>query len=55
MVKEYMLSIEELKTKFPLGSTQEIDGKTYVVKGYSEPMATNCMASFPQVIFSDKQ
>ena len=51
IVKEYMLSKEELKHDFPIGSKHIIDGKEVVVTEIHDPMAANCMASYPMVFF----
>lgn len=51
IVKEYMLSKEELKHDFPIGSKHIIDGKEVVVTEIHDPMTANCMASYPMVFF----
>ena len=53
MEREFMLSIKELKQKYPMDSIHEINGRKYIVKGYKEPMASNCMVSFPRIIFEE--
>lgn len=53
IVKEYMLSKEELKRDFPIGSKHIIDGKEVVVTEIHDPMAANCMASYPMVFFEE--
>lgn len=53
IVKEYMLSKEELKHDFPIGSKHIIDGKEVVVTEIHDPMAANCMASYPMVFFEE--
>ena len=53
IVKEYMLSKEELKHDFPIGSKHIIDGKEVVVAEIHDPMAANCMASYPMVFFEE--
>lgn len=51
IVKEYVLSIDELKQKFPIGSFQIIDDKKCFVKGYDLPQSANNWATYPKVIF----
>ena len=51
IVKEYMLSKEELKHDFSIGSKHIIDGKEVVVTEIHDPMTANCMASYPMVFF----
>lgn len=53
IVKEYMLSKEELKRVFPIGSKHIIDGKKVVVTEIHDPMAANCMASYSMVFFKE--
>lgn len=53
IVKEYMLSKEELKHDFPIGSKHIIDGKEVVVTEIHDPMTANCMASYPMVFFEE--
>jgi hypothetical protein len=53
IVKEYMLSREELKHDFPIGSKHIIDGKEVVVTEIHDPMTANCMASYPMVFFEE--
>ncbi len=53
IVKEYMLSKEELKHDFPIGSKHIIDGKEAVVTEIHDPMTANCMASYPMVFFEE--
>lgn len=53
IVKEYMLSKEELKHDFPIGSKHIIDGKEVVVTEIYDPMTANCMASYPMVFFEE--
>ncbi len=53
IVKEYMLSKEELKRDFPIGSKHIIDGKEVVVTEIHDPMTANCMASYPMVFFEE--
>ena len=53
IVKEYMLSKEELKHDFPIGSKHIIDGKEVVVTAIHDPMTANCMASYPMVFFEE--
>lgn len=53
IVKEYMLSKEELKHDFPIGSKHIIDGKEVVVTEIHDPMTVNCMASYPMVFFEE--
>lgn len=53
IVKEYMLSKEELKHDFPIGSKYIIDGKKVVVTDIHTPMTANCMASYPMVFFEE--
>ena len=49
--KEYEASIDELKERFPIGTVCGIDNKIARVIEISEPMAANCMASYPSVTF----
>lgn len=49
--KEYMASVDELKELFPIGTVCYIDNKTARVIEINEPMAANCMASYPSVTF----
>lgn len=49
--KEYMASVDELKERFPIGTVCYIDNKTARVIEINEPMAANCMASYPSVTF----
>lgn len=51
--KEYMLSIDELKIKFPVGSKHTINGKDYIVKSVNESVSSNYMASFPSVTYEE--
>ena len=53
IVKEYMLSKEELKRDFPIGSKHIIGGKEVVVTEIHDPMTANCMASYPMVFFEE--
>ena len=53
IVKEYMLSKEELKHDFPIGSKHIIDGKEVVVTEIHDPVTANCMASYPMVFFEE--
>lgn len=53
IVKEYMLSREELRHDFPIGSKHIIDGKEVVVTEIHDPMTANCMASYPMVFFEE--
>lgn len=53
IVKEYMLSKEELRHDFLIGSKHIIDGKEVVVAEIHDPMAANCMASYPMVFFEE--
>lgn len=55
IVKEYMLSKEELKHDFPIGSKHIIDGKEVVVTEIHDPMTANCMASYPMVFLKKWQ
>ena len=48
-----MLSKEELKHDFPIGSKHIIDGKEVVVAEIHDPMTANCMASYPMVFFAE--
>ena len=48
-----MLSKEELKHDFPIGSKHIIDGKEVVVTEIHDPMTANCMASYPMVFFEE--
>lgn len=49
--KEYMARVDELKELFPIGTVCYIDNKTARVIEINEPMAANCMASYPSVTF----
>ena len=53
MTKEYMISVDELKMKFPIGSKQTINDKDYIVKSINEPVSSNCMASFPTITYEE--
>ncbi len=53
IIKEYMLSHDELAAKFPIGANITIDGKPCIVVRYLEPQASNCMASYPRVVFEE--
>ncbi len=53
ITKEYVLSIDELKRKFPIGSPQTVDGRQCLVKRYGLPQATTYGASYPKVIFDE--
>jgi len=53
IIKEYVLSIDELKKKFPIGSIQIIDGKKCSVKEYGLPQSATNLATYPQVIFEE--
>lgn len=49
--KEYEASVDELKEFFPIGTVCGIDNKIARVIEVNEPMAANCMASYPSVTF----
>ena len=53
MKKEYMLSLDKIKEKYPIGTTQIIDGKKCIIIGYEEPQVSNCMASYPKIIYKN--
>lgn len=53
ITKEYVLSIDELKQKFPIGSLQTVEGKLCIVKRYGLPQATTYGASYPKVVFDE--
>ncbi|WDC92842.1 hypothetical protein PSR33_09795 (plasmid) [Latilactobacillus curvatus] len=52
MIVEYMKSMSELKSIFPVGSIHEnTEGEKYKVVRVIEPMPATNMASFPRVEF----
>lgn len=51
LIKEFVLSKDEIKQKYPIGKTVIIDGGKYIVKGYQQPQATINFASYPRVVF----
>ena len=51
MRKEYMLSLDEIEKKYPIGTIQIIDGEKCIIIGYEEPQASICMASYPKIIY----
>ena len=53
ITKEYILSIDEIKQKFPIGSLQTVDGKQCLVRRYGLPQAATYGASYPKVIFDE--
>ena len=53
MEKAFVLSIDELKSKFPLNSFYEENGKLYKVVEYIEPMTSINFASYPMVCFEE--
>lgn len=51
MIKEYMLSMDEIIEKYPLGSKHLIGDETYIVREHIQPMASTNMASYPAIRF----
>lgn len=51
--KEYLLSVDELKEKFPIGSKHIIDEKEVIVSRIDNAMPSNYMASYPMVTFEE--
>lgn len=51
--KEYLLSVDELKEKFPIGSKYIIDEKEVIVSRIDNAMLSNYMASYPMVTFEE--
>lgn len=49
--KEYVLTLDELKKKYPLGLTCFIDNEECCVLGYEQPQASVCMASYPRLVY----
>lgn len=50
--EEYMMSMGEMKEKFPMGSLQSIKGNLARVVGYIDSLPTTSFLSLPQVEFS---
>lgn len=51
MIKEYVLSMDELIEKYPLGSKHLIGDEKYIVREHIQPMASTNMASYPAIRF----
>lgn len=49
--KEYMMSVEEVKKLFPIGSVQSVDGQNVRVLRIEDALPCTCFASFPRVRF----
>ena len=49
--KEYVLTLDELKKKYPIGLTCFIDNEECCVLGYEQPQASVCMASYPRLVY----
>ena len=49
--KEFMMSVDELKKKYKIGTIIQENGEKYKVLHIENPMNTTCFASFPRVIF----
>ena len=48
-----MMSLDELKTKYAVGSIVNIDGRRYKVVEIVKALPTTCFASFPSVVFKE--
>lgn len=53
MTKEFMMSVDELRTKYAVGSIVNIDGKQYKVVEIIDALPTTCFASFPSMVFEE--
>lgn len=53
MTKEFMMSYDELKKEYKVGSISEIDGKKYKVVEIFDALPSTCFASFPGVVFEE--
>lgn len=49
--KEFMMSVDELKKKYKIGTIIQENGEKYKVLRIEKPMNTTCFASYPTVIF----
>ncbi|MBA5937559.1 hypothetical protein [Leuconostoc citreum] len=49
--EEYMMSMYEMKAKYPIGSIHEINGKKYKVVKHNEALPTTAFLSLPSTEF----
>ena len=49
-----MLTIDEIKSKYPIGSTFLHNNEEFIVVGYLEPMSYNYFASYPKIKIQKK-
>ena len=54
MIKEFVMSFDELKEKYKVGQITEIDGKKFKVVEVLDALPATCFPSFPRVVFEEK-
>lgn len=53
MIKEVMMPFDEVREKYKVGSTVEIDGKRFKVIKVLNALPATCFGSFPRVVFEE--
>lgn len=49
--EEYMMSLSEMKAKYPIGSIHEINGKKYKAIKHNDALPTTAFLSLPSTDF----
>lgn len=53
MIKEFVMSFDELKEKYKVGQIEEVDGKKFKVVEVLDALPATCFPSFPRVVFEE--